>query len=101
MYGVFGSFTDYPYGLPICCMPKIVINKRTQYFSRSLLTSLDHMYLCVIENITTLRACIFENIWFWLVTRRHVIRIVKYEFNMKTKNRHKKRYFAVATGVLT
>ena len=27
MHGVFDSFTDYPYGLPICCMPKIVINK--------------------------------------------------------------------------
>ena len=31
-----------------------------------------------------------------LVGDRHVIRIAKYEFNMKTKNRHKKRYFAVA-----
>ena len=28
MYGVFDSFTDYPYGLPICCMPKIVIKKK-------------------------------------------------------------------------
>ena len=30
VYGVFDSFTDYPYGLPICCMPKIVINKEAK-----------------------------------------------------------------------
>ena len=30
--------------------------QRTQYFSLSLLRFLDHMYLCVLENMTTLRA---------------------------------------------
>ena len=42
------------------CIHTTISNKkyRTQYFSLSLLKFLDHIYLCVLEKMTTLRACL-------------------------------------------
>ena len=41
----------------VACIHTTISNKkqRTQHFSLSLLTFLDHMYLCVLEQMTKLR----------------------------------------------